>query len=180
MEDEGSGNEGLCLLTSEEPLETSEEHARRREKERREEERRGHGRGSLLTAEVQALQTDPAWMLLLYEDLENAFAVHAIPVQTLQRLWYRLQRAQEEQGLMRVGVGGGRLRARDVRGEGGGRGGERESQRKKEYGDGGVRGVYLLNRRTCCLCVCVCVCIYRHPYVLASTICVHMYRHTYI
>jgi hypothetical protein len=120
MEDEGAGNEGLCLLTSEEPLATSEEHARRRQEERREEEQSGRGSGSLHTAEVQALLADPVWTLLLYEDLERAFTVRAIPVQTLQRLWYRLQRAQEEQGIDACGGRGGRLRAENVRGRGSG------------------------------------------------------------
>ena len=90
MEVDGAGDEGLCLLTQEEPLALGEEETRRNEEER---SRDGHAR-VLLPAEVQAVLTDPAWMCLLHDDLDSAFRTRAIPVQDLQRLCGRLLRAQ--------------------------------------------------------------------------------------
>ena len=91
MKADGAGDEGLCLLTQEEPLAMGEEDVRRKEEER---SRDGYT-AALLPAEVQAVLTDPAWMCLLYDDVDSAFRTRAIHAEDVQRLCGQLLRAQE-------------------------------------------------------------------------------------
>lgn len=68
-----------------------EEDVRRKEEER---SRDGYT-AALLPAEVQAVLTDPAWMCLLYDDVDSAFRTRAIHAEDVQRLCGQLLRAQE-------------------------------------------------------------------------------------